>query len=462
VATGTADWWPAYQAAYLDLGYRWIPKLIEARLGSDEAKPLRFWVIGYEDGSQVFLLAALIEDAVDRIKRRLAQRAEGPANQRQPGGPVEHERRRLEDLRVEIVATDLGLRLDRDSRVFHLAGFEPEAQAGPPDEASVSAPTHDVANLTISELGPAAAREARAEVERVEGQVPDLRRIPAEKLDELANAGKVGILFERFFRPGTGVRYSQNSPRFEYLLHNDRWRIEDTEGVLNEGATWSMTFSLADVTQAEPPEAIDLVLVTNVLPWLKLYAQAFDEEVAELPVQRAWNRIQRSLRSGGWILIDPRSEAVLDPAWAESRAGGAEGDRVLVTTAVGMQRASHHYMTGEPIPGAEPGPEPVFVNTRCVTAGAREDLTAGRGECDEAAVAAGFGAGFIRPCHGIDTEDQTGLSCGACSGGAAALWLCFGVPDAAEVKPTGAKNGERGPGASRPGSSPENPGLPGP
>jgi hypothetical protein len=424
VATETADWWPAYQAAYLDLGYRWLPNLIEARLESDEAPRLRFWVIGYEDGSQVFLLAALIEDAIDRMKHRLKQRAERLAHEAQPSRALERERRRLDNLRIEIVATDLGLRLKRDGRVFHLAGFEP-------DEASVSAPSHEVANLTISELGPATAQKARAEVERLEGQVSDLRRVPAEKLDELADAGKIGIVFERFFRPGIGVRYSRSSPRFEYLLHNDRWRIEDTEGVLNEGATWSMVFSLADVTKAKPPEDIDLVLVTNVLPWLKLYAHAFDEEVGELPVQRAWTRIQRSLRHQGWILIDPRSEAVLDPAWADARAGGAKGDLVIVTTAVGVRRASHQYMTGESISGSRPAP--VFVNTRCVTVGDRTDLTAARGKCDEAAAAAGFGSAFIRPCHPIDTDDQPGLSCETCSGGADSLWLCFGVPETAVV-----------------------------
>ncbi len=45
VATNTPDWWLAYQVAYLDLGYRWLPNLIESRLKADEAPTLRIWVI---------------------------------------------------------------------------------------------------------------------------------------------------------------------------------------------------------------------------------------------------------------------------------------------------------------------------------------------------------------------------------------------------------------------------------
>jgi hypothetical protein len=425
VATESADWWPAYQVAYLDLGYRWLPKWIEARLASAPATPLRIWLIGYEDGSQGFLLAALLEEAIDRMRQRL------DLPEHAPGESLERERRRLDALRIEIVATDLGLPLDRHDRVFHLAGFEPHALEGSPGATHASAPSHEVANLTISELGPVEARKARAEVVQLEEQVPDLQAISPQRLGRLADAGKVAILMERFFRPGVEVRYAGASPRFEYLLHNDRWRIEDSAGVLNPGATWSMAFSLADVTESTPPKEIDLVVVTNVLPWLVLYAEAFDEEVADAPVQRAWTRIQDSLRRGGRILIDPRSESVLDPSWAdppvEPGPGPASGDRILVTTAVGVQTASRPNMMGTPVSGSGPEAEPVFVRRRCVIE--RADMTAARNECDEAAASAGFGAAFIRPCHPNDAEPQSGLSCKPCSNEAAAPWLCFGVPD---------------------------------
>jgi len=434
VDTGTPDWWPAYQTAYLDLGYRFLPRLIEARLGSDEVAPLRFWVVGYEDGSQVFLLAALLEDAFERIRRGLDEGADRLAQGGQPSTSLEHQRRRLDALRIEIVATDLGLLLERHGRVFRLAGVETDAHVDSDDGKSALAPRHDVANLTISELGPAAAQQARAEVERLESQVADLERIPAEKLDEIADAGKIGILFERLFRPGIEVRYSRASPRFEYLLHSDRWRIEDPSGVLNEGAPWSLTFSLADVTQAEPPHGIDGVVVTNVLPWLALYAEAFDEKVAELPVHQAWSRIQRSVRRGGWILIDPRSESVLDASWADPAAVGAQGVQILVTTGTGVQGASRRYMTGQPIQRTAPDPEITFLGTRCVSTRQRGDLTSARVECDDAAAAAEFGAGFVRPCRASDAKDQPGLSCDACTSAAETLWVCFGVRENTTVE----------------------------
>jgi hypothetical protein len=416
VATDKADWWPAYQTAYLDLGYRWLPKRIERRLGTDAAPALRFWVVGYEDGSQVFLLAALIEDAIDRVRRVLEERAGHIAQ-----GGVVQALRRLEALRIEIVATDLGLTLDRDGRVFHLAGFGPGTGR---DASSAAVPSQEVANLTVSELGPAAAREARAEVERLERGI--LRgQVTAEKLDALADAGKTGILFERFFRPGIEIRYAGSSPRFEYHLHNDRWRIEDGAGVLNEGARWSMTFSQADVTRAEPPAEIDGVVVTNVLPWLELYAEALDGRRAKHPVRRAWSRIGRSVRSGGWILIDPLSERVLDPAWA---APVREREEVLVTTAVGVERASARFMRGESISSSEQQTQTTLLSTSCVNAADRSDILTARKECDEAAARAGSSLGFIRPCHPSDGERRDGLSCAACSDGTEALWLCFGIP----------------------------------
>lgn len=417
VATDTTDWWPAYQTAYLDLGYRWLPNLIAGRLEADEAPTLRIWVIGYEDGSQVFLLGALIEDAIDRMRDRLEQSAERLTQ------------RRLNNLRIEIVATDLGLRLNREGRVFRLAGFEPGQSAGPPRQGSDEAPVHQVSNLTISELGPLAAQKAREDVAKLEDEIPDLRRIPAAKVDELADAGKIGILMERLFRPGLAVRYD-SGPRFEYHLHSTRWRIDDAEGLLNDGADWSMTFSLADVTKAEPPKNVDLVVVTNVLPWLKLYAQALDEQVVEQPFRRALERIRQSLRPGGWILVDPRTEMSLDAAWTDSLSRGANAGRVIVTTAAGVQPVSPQHMTAdmtaESIPSPSPGAEPVFLSFRCVPTGDRSDLMAARLECDDAAATARFRYGFLQPCDPDDADILLEGSCETCASTVETPWMCFG------------------------------------
>jgi hypothetical protein len=415
VGTNTTDWWPAYQAAYLDLGYRWLPDLIAGRLEADEAPTLRVWVIGYEDGSQVFLLGALIEDAIDRMKDRLEQSAERLTQ------------RRLNNLRIEIVATDLGLQLNREGRVFRLAGFEPGRHAGPPGQGPDEAPLHQVSNLTISELGPMVAEKAREDVAKLEDEIPDLRRIPAAKVDELADAGKTGILMERLFRPGLAVRY-YSGPRFEYRLHSTRWRIDDAGGLLNDGADWSMTFSLADVTKAEPPKQVDLVVVTNVLPWLKLYAQALHEQVVEQPFRRALDRIRQSLRPGGWILVDPRTEMSLDAEWTGSLSRGANAGRVIVTTAVGVQPASPQHMTAdmtaESIPS--PGAEPVFLTFRCIATGDRGDLMAARLECDDAAATARFRHGFLQPCDPDDADILLEGSCETCASTVEKPWMCFG------------------------------------
>ncbi len=82
-------------------------------------------------------------------------------------------------------------------------------------------------------------------------------------------------------------------------------------------------------------------------------------------------------------------------------------------------------MTAESVPSV--GAEPVFLNSRCVTAGDRDDVMAARVECDDAAVTAGFRDGFIRPCNPIDADTLLKGSCETCASKVETLWVCFGA-----------------------------------
>lgn len=282
---GHPQWWTGRPAAYLDLVYRRLPQLIERRFAefkkSGRTETLRVWHAGYEDTSQTLFLAAGLDEAMARLQRSRPEM-----------------RRFLDQLKVEIVATDHLQKPARRGRNFRFAETEKHVQLKSP--------------MLLAEFGRAEAGKAKREIHQLEAQLPARLAEPRrEQMKQLAEAGKVGQIMGRVLDLGPrmqGVRrkteqwsagQAELSP--SYRLRDRRWRIEDrvNGGVINAGARKrSIRFQLSDITKEAPGRNMDLVVCTNVLTYLHTYGGSNEQ----LP--QALSQISRSLKRGGALLVD--------------------------------------------------------------------------------------------------------------------------------------------------------------
>jgi SAM-dependent methyltransferase len=300
---GSFRWWTGNQTAYLDLMYRKLPEMIEARFKRDPADTtFRIWHAGYENGSQSLFLAAAVDAAVAGLKLR----ARGDL------------RRYLDKLKVEIVATDLMYRLQHTGRR--------ELRFDPPGYAFASI---EMYTLLTEELGPTQHRMARREVTQLERALGRARSEPARQkiLDKLADAGGVGVAMERMMKVSPRVDHFSYHPRMIYQLHAKHWRIDDgpNKRVLNRAAkNRTLRFRLGDLTEGAPRGKWDLVVCSNVLPYLADYqrivgrengSQRIDRAAAEAAAARdarkATRHLTRNLKPGGKLLVDIYSEQTL-------------------------------------------------------------------------------------------------------------------------------------------------------
>jgi hypothetical protein len=313
---GSPLWWTGYQPAYLDLLYRKLPQMLEARFqeGSRD-RTFRVWHAGHEDGSQTFFLAAAVDEAIARLRRTRPEM-----------------RAYLDRLKVEIVATDLAQPLMRRGRAVEFGVAD--------------GPYTTKAPLVVEEIGVGEVGRASRAVQHLERKLVVAGGAQRDKvLERLASSGKVGLLMRSMLDLAPGVSHrvrSYGDPLFTYRLATKNWKVEDREngGVLNTRvANRSIRFEFADLTKSRPGGKMDLVVCTNVLPYLELYDNVFRVERERgqdyhAPLRSALGNLTASVRRGGALLVDFRSEekinrlAQIDKASLSSVTAGKE---VLVT-----------------------------------------------------------------------------------------------------------------------------------
>lgn len=287
---GCPLWWTGFQTAYLDLLYRKLPQLLEARFqeGSRD-RTFRVWHAGHEDGSQTLFLAAAVDEAIARLRRTRPEM-----------------RAYLDKLKVEIVATDLAQPLMRRGR---------SVEFGVAD-----GPYTSKAPLVVEEIGVGEVGRASRAVKHLERKLVVAGGEQRDKvLERLASSGKVGLLMRSMLDLDPGVSHrvrTHGDPLFNYRLATKTWKVEDREngGVLNARvANRSIRFEFADLTKSRPKGKMDLVVCTNVLPYLDLYDGVFkvDRERGQdhnAPLRNALGNLTASMRRGGALLVDFRSE----------------------------------------------------------------------------------------------------------------------------------------------------------
>jgi hypothetical protein len=322
-------WWTGYQTAYLDLMYRRLPEMLKARFQQDpRQRTFRIWHAGSEEGSQTYLLAALVDTAVARLKR---------------SNPEMHAF--LDRLKLEIVATDLSVKVKQRGRNVRFMVDE--------------IPMHTKSGLVAEELGWSERRAARHEVRQLEkelaGSKGDQRAIV---LDKLADAGKVSLLMNRLFTLAPRVDADPlPTPVFNYKLRSRSWRVENDpagQAVLNPDAKKRLIrFELSDLTKSRPRGKFDLAVCTNVLPWFGHYnrneAYGHNAGRQDNKIQASLTNLSAGLRPGGTLLVDERSEQVIHRLAPQtlSAFGGAEKSIWVTRTA-----------TVEPIGPKPPEPAP--------------------------------------------------------------------------------------------------------
>lgn len=309
-------WWTGVPEAYLDLLYRVLPHSLSRRFAtSPRVRSFRVWQPGHEDGSETFLLAAVIDEAIARLRLDRPEMAGC-----------------LDRIDVCIEATDPHVTLQR--RGPHLRfGVRRAINAGP---WAIKGP------LTIGDFGAAARRLATSAVPRLETRLraTEDRARHRRLLKQLADAGKVGLLLERLLLRHHGRR--------TYRFADRRWRLEDRHngGALNPNTRKrTIRFAADDIITKSARRRFDLVVCTNVLPHLPLYQPLYQPggRAREDDLRRALRHIDRALGPGGTLIIDrgtasksrwgQRFAATVSVALTELRARDVE---VLITRSNGL------------------------------------------------------------------------------------------------------------------------------
>jgi hypothetical protein len=269
--------------------YRRLPELLEASYRkSPHKRAFRIWHAGSEEGSQTFMLAALVDGTVARLRRRRPEM-----------------RGFLDRLKVEIVATDLSIKLKQRGRTVRFMADGP--------------PVHTKNGLVAEELGWSERRAARREVRKLEKELAVSGGAPrAAVLQKLADAGKVGLLMNRLLTLAPRVDLDQGqTPVFNYSVRRRGWRVENRpagQPVLNPHATRRrIRFELSDLTRGRPRGKFDLTVCTNVLPWFGHYERnrSFGLVHQDENIRRGLSNLSASLRPGGALLLDERSEQTI-------------------------------------------------------------------------------------------------------------------------------------------------------
>ncbi len=307
VGGNNARWWPAYQEAYLDLAYRGLPELLRRRLAAPgELGVFRVWHAGFEDGSQTFLLAALLDEAFALLSADSDLADEAAAE--------------LSSLRLEIIATDYAYMPSRDGPIyrFDAAGSQ-----------------HHKWNLILEES--ALANDDAGLVNRLTDQHEQVlaAATAAERqvlFRQLADQGLAGALLGRFLTLAPEIEvplslWVQPDPRgfvkHAYRLIDRRWKVVELhEGKANElfnrdARDRLIRFEQGDMTETLPSGfeggAFDLVVVTNVLPYIYNYYRQQGEKrrpasEGKTPMERAQDNVLLAARSGAWVLMDEYTE----------------------------------------------------------------------------------------------------------------------------------------------------------
>lgn len=266
-------WWTGVPEAYLDLLYRVLPHLLSRRFAaSPRVRTFRVWQPGHEDGSETFLLAAVIDEAIARLRLDRPEMAGF-----------------LDRIGVCIEATDPHVTLQRRGPHLRFAINDgPRATKGP---------------LTIGDFGAAARRLATRTVPRLEAKLRATidRARHRRLLKQLADAGKVGLLLERLLLRHRGRRI--------YRFTDQRWCLEDQHngGALNpKTRKRTIRFAADDIITKVALRRFDLVVCTNVLPHLPLYQPLYQrsEQAREEDLQGALRHIDRALGPGGTLIVD--------------------------------------------------------------------------------------------------------------------------------------------------------------
>lgn len=329
IASTDERWWPAYQESYLDLAYRGLPELLRQQLAREgQLDVFRVWHAGAEDGSQTFLLAALIDEAIALLMS-------------QPDAA--HLAEELGKLRVEIIATDYAYMPERQGLIYR---FDVSGQLGDLHhkwnviaEERGSTPAGDDIARAADPATTVAEEQERLHIQRLISN----SATAAERgvtLRTLADSGRAAELLGLFFTLAPEVdvpsgawrkQHPASAAKHRYRLTDQRWRVVELhEGapprIVSPGSAKRLIrFEKGDMTRRLPTgfeqgDAFDLSVVTGVLPYIYGYYRQQDEEnlmanrkkdvtgTRLTPMEKAQNNLAHGARGGAWILVDPPTE----------------------------------------------------------------------------------------------------------------------------------------------------------
>jgi hypothetical protein len=331
VGSNDERWWPASQEAYLDLAYRGLPELLRRQLSREGVlEVFRIWHAGSEDGSQTFLLAALLDEAVEQLAS-----APGSADLLQE----------LQNLRIEIIATDYAYMPDRQGLTYrfdvsgHIGDLHHKwnliAAENParPQTKGAAILNHGV----ISHASSTGSQPLAAPGDML--ATPSMQRERGLLLRSWADDGRVGELMGRLLAlapevdvpSGQWLRNKvQTVAKHRYRFINQHWRIVELHGAHAQVVTSGtpdrlMRFEKGDMTSSLPRgfedgDAFDLIVVTSVLPYIYgYYRQQGDASLGQnrsrdhtgtrlTPMEAAQSLLQKGARTGGWIIVDQATE----------------------------------------------------------------------------------------------------------------------------------------------------------
>lgn len=286
-------WWTGYPEAYLDYANRVLPEAIHKAFTQHPDEPVfRLWHAGFEDASQTWLLAGMIDAAIPKLAQAHPEM-----------------KTFLDDLKVEIVGTDLLTRpvISDAGDVFFMS--------------DQSAPNTSKIGLIPQEFGVGAPEQVAARVPALVAALDQAQgeaRVPL--LRELADAGGIPALMTTVLDPAPMVASARYHSQLFYRPSG--WTVVDRTGetprTYHEGHPQRhIEFQLADLTKAEPPHDVDAVVITEVLPWLRLYASV-QRSKAGLPFEEvqpetmaAFDNLAKAMRPGGTWLVDMHSAELL-------------------------------------------------------------------------------------------------------------------------------------------------------
>jgi len=238
-------------------------------------------------------------------------------------------REELENLRIEIIATDYAYMPDRDGRTYRF------------DVSDDIGNLHHKWNLVSEEISftknaPTPIATAPVETRQAVNKQADR----AASWGVWADRGLVPHLLGRFFSLAPQVdtaggnwrrHYFTVAAKHRYHLNETPWRVveirdDGTGEVVNRGTHKRLIrFETGDMTMRLPRgyeegNSFDLSVVTSVIPYIYGYYRTLgEEELTRLqqsshdgkrltPMEQAQDILTRGSRRGAWIIVDPGTE----------------------------------------------------------------------------------------------------------------------------------------------------------